>query len=66
MSYIHPNNQILKLGDTFLSNNFETLRYYGVENNCLIQLSFKFHSNFNSAGADRFFYRDIKHIREQN
>ena len=45
MTYIHPNNQILKAGTTYLSNSSQTLRYYAVENNSIIELSFKTISN---------------------
>ena len=62
MRNIHPNNQILKFGNNYLSNNNETLRYYGVENASPIQLSFKHYSNILS----KFYHKDIKHIREQN
>lgn len=51
MRNIHPNNQILKFGDNYLSNNNETLRYYGVENTSPIQLSFKHNSNLLSYGC---------------
>lgn len=64
---IHPNNQIIKFANKPLGNNVETLKSYGVVPNGILELSFKLSSNLVPCTfADKFYYKDIKHIRDQS
>lgn len=60
LTKIHPFNQILKFGNTILSNEHETLLTYGIKQDSIIELSFKINSNIlPSTHCDKFFYRDV-------
>ena len=64
---IHPNNQIIKFATKPLSNSVETLKSYNVENDSILELTFKLNSNLVPCTyADKFYYKDIKHIRQQS
>jgi hypothetical protein len=67
LSRIHPNNQIIKFANKPLSNNVETLASYGLQAGSILELAFKLASNLVPCTfADKFYYKDIKHIREQS
>ena len=67
MTRIHPSNQIIKFAKKPLSNNVETLHSYAVQDNSILELTFKLGSNLVPCTfADKFYYKDIKHIREQS
>ena len=64
---IHPKNQILKFANKPLINDVETLKSYNIQPDTILELSFKLNSNLVPCTyADKFYYKDIKHIREQS
>lgn len=64
MTQIHPQNQIIKFANKPLSNNVETLKSYGVAQDSILELTFKLSSNLVPCTfADKFYYKDIKHVR---
>ena len=66
LTRIHASNQIIKYANKPLSNNIETLKSYGVTADCILELNFKLNSNlFPCTFADKFYYKDIKHTRQQ-
>ena len=63
----HPQNQILKFGGKILNNLADSLRSYGISADSIVEVTFKQGSNLvPSTFADKFYYKDIKHTREQS
>lgn len=63
----HPQNQILKFGGKILANLGDSLRSYGLAADSIVEVGFKLSSNLvPSTFADKFYYKDVKHSREQS
>lgn len=63
----HPQNQILKFGGKMLSSLAESLRSYGLAADSIVEVGFKLSGNLVPCTfADKFYYKDIKHTREQS
>lgn len=66
ITQIHPQNQIIKFANKPLANNVETLKSYGINHSGILELAFKLNANLVPCTfADKFYYKDIKHTREQ-
>jgi Ubiquitin family len=64
---IHPANQIVKFAGTPLTNVAESISSFGIKDNSIIELAFRQNSNLVPCTfADKFYYKDVKHTREQS
>lgn len=67
LTKIHPVNQIIKFGNTILSNDLETLSTYGIKKESIIELNLKNNSNIvPSTPCDKFYYKDVKLTNQQS
>lgn len=63
----HPLNQILKFGGKPLMNFAEPLKACGLAADSIVEVAFKLGNNLVPCTfADKFYYKDIKHVREQS
>jgi hypothetical protein len=63
----HPQNQILKFGGKQLDNLAQSLKSYGIVAGSIIEVTFKLTGNlFPCTFADKFYYKDVKHVRDQS
>jgi hypothetical protein len=63
----HPLNQILKFGGKPLVNFADSLRTSGLTADSIIEVTFKLNGNLVPCTfADKFYYKDIKHVKEQS
>lgn len=63
----HPLNQILKFGGKPLVNFAEPLKACGIAADSIVEVAFKLGGNLVPCTfADKFYYKDIKHVREQS
>lgn len=59
-------NQIVKFAGKPLVNGLETLRASGLADKSILEFAFKLNSNLVPCTfADKFYYKDVKHTREQ-
>lgn len=62
-----PQNQILKFGGKQLDNLTQSLKSYGIVADSIIEVAFKLTGNLVPCTfADKFYYKDVKHVREQS
>jgi hypothetical protein len=63
----HPLNQILKFGGKPLVNLSDPLRACGLAADSIVEVAFKLNGNLMPCTfADKFYYKDVKTVREQN
>ena len=64
---VHPLNQTLKFGNKVLGNDAESLQSYGLVGGSIVELVFKVVGNqVPSTFADKFHFKDIRHVRVQS